>query len=316
MRLVFCGTPEFAVPSLEALLGAGHEVDLVVTQPDRAAGRRMELQMSPVKRSAREHGLEIVQPDRIRANEPLREHMERIQPDAIVVVAYGRIVPPWMLGLPRLGNVNVHGSLLPRYRGAAPVQWAVAEGERVTGVTTMRLDEGLDTGPMLLAREVPIPESAMAIEMLDLLAVVGAELLVETLRGLEDGTVHPVAQDNLRATLAPILTREDGRIDFRLPARRIRDRWRGFYPWPGAHTVFRGKKLIVHGLAMAHADDAGEPIEGERTGELVVMGERLLVVCGEITVLELTEVQVEGKRRMTAAEFVRGYAIKVGERLG
>ena len=169
---------------------------------------------------------------------------------------------------------------------------------------------------MLLARAVPVPDSAMAIDLLDILAEVGSELLVETLRGLEDGTVRPMEQDRARATLAPILTREDGRIDFGRSARGIRDRWRGFYPWPGAHTVFRGKKLIVHGMAVARAEDLEEPIEGERAGELVVIGERIRVVCGEISVLELTELQMEGKRRVTAAEFVRGHGIQAGERLG
>lgn len=316
MRVIFCGTPEFAVPSLRALLDAGHAVELVVTQPDRAAGRGMELQLSAVKRFALERGLRVAQPTAIRDNAEFRAVLERIGPDAIAVVAYGRIIPGWMLALPRYGNINVHGSLLPKYRGAAPVQWALAHGERVSGVTTMLLDAGLDTGPMLLARDVPVPENAMVIDVLDILAEVGGKLLVETLRGLEDGTVRPIAQDEAKATLAPILTRDDGRIDFLLTAKRIRDRWRGFYPWPGAHTAFRGKKLIVHGMTVARAEELDEPIEGERAGELVVAGQRLWVVCGGISVLELTELQVEGKRRVTAAEFVRGHGIQAGERLG
>ena len=269
-----------------------------------------------MKRFALEGHLIVTQPAKIRDNAEFRGTMERIEPDAIAVVAYGRIIPEWMLALPRFGNINVHGSLLPKYRGAAPVQRAIANGDRVSGVTTMLLDAGLDTGPMLLARDVPVPETAMAIDLMDILAAVGGELLVETLRGLEAGTVGPVTQDASLATLAPILTREDGRIDFRLPAKQIRDRWRGFYPWPGAHTTFRAKKMIVHGMEIARVEELDEPADGERAGELVLSGERVWVVCGGISALALTELQMEGKRRMTAAEFARGHGIRAGERLG
>ena len=316
MRLVFCGTPAFAVPTLRALLEAGHEVALVVTQPDRAAGRGMELQVPAVKLLATERGLPVVQPERIKKNEELRARLEQIQPDAIVVVAYGRIIPEWMLSLPRLGNINLHGSLLPKYRGAAPVQWAVANGETVTGVTTMRLDAGLDTGDMLLARAVPIGEEMGAPEVFDVLSEIGSALMVETLAGLEAGSIVPVKQDHARATLAPILTREDGRVDFRHSAKMIHDRWRGFYPWPGAHTLFRGKKLILHGLKRAAFEGIAEAAEATREGEMVVDGELLMVVCGGLTTLQIDELQVEGKRRMSAAEFVRGYQVKTGERLG
>ena len=316
LRIVFCGTPEFAVPSLRAVLAAGHEVLLVVTQPDRAAGRGMTLQAPAVKVAAMEEGLRVTQPEQIKRNNEFRASLESLRPDAIVVVAYGRIIPDWMLTLPRYGNVNVHGSLLPKFRGAAPVQWAVALGERVTGVTTMHLEAGLDTGPMLLAREVPVSQTVMAREMFPMLAAVGAELLVETLRGLEEKTIYPVAQDHARATLAPILSREDGRIDFLRGAHEICNRWRGFYPWPGAHTTFRGKKLIVHEMMLAAMDDLNEPLEMTREGELVVVDGRLLVVCGSMTALELKQVQVEGKARMTAAEFLQGYQLKGGERLG
>ncbi len=304
------------MPSLRAVLAAGHEVLLVVTQPDRAAGRGMVMQTPAVKTVAVDHGLRVTQPEQIRRNEEFRANLESLQPDAIVVVAYGRIIPDWMLALPRFGNINVHGSLLPKYRGAAPVQWAVALGERVTGVTTMRLEAGLDTGPMLLAREVGVPNTAMASEMFALLAEVGAELLVETMHGLEYGTVHPVAQDHARATLAPMLTREDGRMDFQRGAQESCDRWRGFYPWPGAHTIFRGKKLIVHAMVMATMEEVNESLEMTREGEMVAVGDRLLVVCGGMSVLEIKEVQMEGKKRMTAAEFLHGYQVKGGERLG
>lgn len=308
LRLVFCGTPEFAVPTLEALIAAGHEVVLVVTQPDRAAGRGMEMQAPPVKRIAAAHGISVVQPEKIRINVEFRERLEAVRPDAIVVVAYGRIIPRWMLDLPRLGNINLHGSLLPKYRGAAPVQWAVANGEKITGVTTMRIDEGLDTGPMLLAQVESIAPEASAVDLFGSLAEVGARLMVKTLHGLESGTITPVEQDHAEATLAPILKREDGLIDFSMNSQRIYDRWRGFQPWPGAFTTLRGKKLIVH--RMASVEGEGSP------GELLVDGDRLMVGCGEGSMLRFVDIQLEGKRPMSAAEFLRGFQVRSGERLG
>jgi methionyl-tRNA formyltransferase len=309
MKLVFCGTPEFAVGTLEAVIAAGHEVALVVTQPDRAAGRGMDMHASPVKRNAMAHGIAVMQPEKIRNNEEFREQLELLRPDAIVVVAYGRIIPPWMLDLPRLGCINLHGSLLPKYRGAAPVQWAVANGDTVTGVTTMQLDQGLDTGEMLLAREVAIGADETAVDVFRTLAGVGAKLMVETLAGLAAGTLVGQKQDEAQATLAPILTREDGEIDFARTARQIYDRWRGFQPWPGAHTRLRGKNLIVHRMRVG----AGVSIS---PGEILVDGERLFAGCGDGMSMELVEVQMEGKRRMIAAEFLRGFQVKSGERLG
>ncbi len=309
MKLVFCGTPEFAVPTLEAVLKAGHNVALVVTQPDRAAGRGMEMQAPPVKRVAIERGLPVVQPEKIRNNAEFRAQLEGIGPDAILVVAYGRIIPQWMLELPRFGNINLHGSLLPKYRGAAPIQWAVANGEVVTGVTTMRLDAGLDTGDMLLAQVVPIGQEETAMDVYGCLAPVGAELMLETLDGLEFGKICPQVQDHSLATLAPILTREDGWIDFSRTAQRIYDRWRGFQPWPGAHTMLRGKKLIVQRMHVAGAG-SGE------AGVVEVRGDALLVACGGGSLIALDEVQMEGKRRMSAAEFLRGNQVRSGERLG
>src|ERR1700761_7724610 len=213
MKLVFCGTPEFAVPTLEALRERGHEIALVLTQPDRPAGRKMELQQSAVKRAALARGLRVEQPEKIKNNAELRAELEALRPDAIIVVAYGRIIPEWMLRLPRFGNINLHGSLLPRYRGAAPIQWAVANGETETGVTTMQLDVGLDTGDVLLERRVMISPDTTAGDLFGQLAGVGAELMVETLDGLEHKTITPRPQDNEHATLAPILTREDGRME-------------------------------------------------------------------------------------------------------
>ena len=309
MKLAFCGTPEFAVPTLQAVVAAGHEVALVVTQPDRAAGRGMEMQASPVKKTALARGLEVVQPEGIKNDVQFRVRLEAIRPDAILVVAYGRIIPEWMLKLPRFGNINLHGSLLPKYRGAAPIQWAVANGEVVTGVTTMRLDAGLDTGDMLLAQVCPIGQEETAMDVYGCLAPVGAELMVKTLSGLECRTIFPQVQDHSLATLAPILTREDGWIDFSRTAQRIYDRWRGFQPWPGAHTILRGKKLIVQKMCVAGVGD------GE-TGVLKVDGDTLHVVCGGGSLVRLDEVQMEGKRRMSSAEFLRGNQVRSGERLG
>jgi methionyl-tRNA formyltransferase len=309
MKLVFCGTPEFGVPTLEAVIAAGHEVALVVTQPDRAAGRGMEVQAPPVKRVAMDRGLPVVQPEKIKRNEGFRARLEEIRPDAILVVAYGRIIPQWMLELPRFGNINLHGSLLPKYRGAAPIQWAVANGEVVTGVTTMRLDEGLDTGDMLLAQVCPIGREETAVDVYECLAPLGAKLMVKTLHHLEEGRIFPEPQDHSLATLAPILKREDGWIDFSRNAQQIYDRWRGFQPWPGAHTLLKGKKLIVQKMHIAG-------VGGVEPGVVEVRGDALLVGCGGGSLIGLDEVQMEGKRRMSAAEFLRGNQVRSGERLG
>jgi methionyl-tRNA formyltransferase len=307
MKLVFCGTPEFAVGTLEAVIAAGHEVALVVAQPDRAAGRGMEIQIGPVKWAALRLGLPLVQPEKIKSNLEFRAQLEAIAPDAILVVAYGRIIPGWMLELPRFGCINLHGSLLPKYRGAAPIQWAVANGETLTGVTTMRLNAGLDTGPMLLAEVAPIAPEETAADLFEALAEIGSKLMVKTLAGLEDGSVYPVEQDHSAATLAPILTREDGRMDFSRTATELLNRWRGFQPWPGAFTMLRGKKLIVHRMCVAH----GHGVEGQ----LLVEADKLLVGCRE-SLLELVEVQMEGKKRMSAGEFLHGFQVKTGELVG
>ena len=307
MKLVFCGTPEFAVGTLAAVIAAGHDVQLVVTQPDRAAGRGMEMQMCAVKLAALRHGLPIIQPEKIKKNLEFREQMESIAPDAILVVAYGRIIPDWMLALPKYGCINLHGSLLPKYRGAAPIQWAVANGETKTGVTTMQLDAGLDTGPMLLAEVVPIAPEETAADLFESLAEVGSKLMVKTLAGFECGTIYPIEQDHTAATLAPILTRDDARMDFSRTATDLLNRWRGFQPWPGAFTTLRGKKLIVHRMKVAEGNGS--------EGILLVEGDRLLVGCSD-SLLELLEVQMEGKKRMAASEFQRGFQVKTGEQVG
>lgn len=309
MKLVFCGTPQFAVPSLEKLVAAGFDVKLVVTQPDRPQGRGMELAAPPVKQTAMKFGLPVIQPEKIKTNEPFKNQLSGIAPDAIIVVGYGRIIPPWMLQLPRFGNINVHGSLLPKYRGAAPVQWAIANGDIVTGVTTMRLDEGLDTGDILLQREIPISVEDTAVTVAPRLAALGADLLIETLHGLEQGSITPVKQDNARATLAPILKKEDGLVDSNKTATEIFNRLRGFQPWPGAYTLFRGKTLKIVAARPAQAEDV-------RPRELRVSGDKLLVGCGTGTVLELIQIQPEGKKAITAREFINGYRPTQGERLG
>jgi len=318
MILVFCGTPRFAVPTLERLVEAGHAVALVVTQPDRPRGRGMEVAASPVKDAAIRLGIAVVQPVTIKNNAEFRAQLAAIGPDAIIVVGYGRIIPQWMIDLPRLGNLNLHGSLLPKYRGAAPIQWAIANGESVTGVTTMRIDAGLDTGDILMQREIPIAPEDTA-ETLGLkLASIGADLMVETLRGLENGQVRPAPQDHAQATLAPILKKEDGRMDFARSASDLFNRLRGFQPWPGAFTTFKGKTLQVHRAQPL------QPAVKLTPGDVAVEGMRLFVGCGKNkdedkdtdTALELIEIQLEGKRRMTAQEFINGYRPQSGDHLG
>ncbi|HUX28884.1 MAG TPA: methionyl-tRNA formyltransferase, partial [Terracidiphilus sp.] len=305
MKLVFCGTPSFAVPTLEALLAAGHEIPLVVSQPDRPVGRSQQLTAPPVKQAAMAAGIAVVQPEKIRNNAEFRAQLEAIAPDAIIVVAYGRIIPPWMLALPRLGCINLHGSLLPKYRGAAPIQWAVAMGDAYTGNTTMLLEEGLDTGPILLQQTVEIAPHQTAVDLFEILARAGAPLVVETLAGLAAGTVKPQPQNHEGATFAPLLDREDGRIDFAArTAHELYNRWRGFQPWPGAFTTLDGKKLIVHRMSVADASNSGLGLE--QPGQIRVVNHRLFAACAEETWLELIEVQLEGKKRITAAEFLRG----------
>jgi methionyl-tRNA formyltransferase len=326
MILVFCGTPRFAVPTLERLVEAGHSVALVVTQPDRPRGRGMEVAVSPVKDAAIRLGIAVVQPVTIKNNAEFRDQLAAIGPDAsidavidaIIVVGYGRIIPQWMIDLPRLGNLNVHASLLPKYRGAAPIQWAIANGESVTGVTTMRIDAGLDTGDILMQREISIDLKDTAETLGSKLASIGADLMVETLRGLDTGEVRPTPQDHSQATLAPILKKEDGHMDFARSAKDLFNRLRGFQPWPGAFTTFKGKTLQVHrAQSLQHAVKLAP-------GDVAVEGMRLLVGCGKNkdedkdtdTALELLEIQLEGKRRMTAQEFINGYRPQSGDHLG
>jgi len=267
----------------------------------------MELALSPVKQRALQLGLQVSQPDKIKNNEDFRGQLARIAPDAIIVVGYGRIIPQWMIDLPPLGNLNLHASLLPKYRGAAPIQWAIARGESVSGVTTMRIDAGLDTGDVLLQKEIAIAPEDTAVTLAPRMAAGGAPLMVETLRGLQSGTVRPRPQDHSKATLAPILKKEDGQIDFQLSAREILNRLRGFQPWPGAYTSFRGKNLHLW---------AARPVERTAAAaEVMAENGHLFVGCGS-DALEILEVQLEGKKRMPAADFIHGHQPHNGEKLG
>ncbi|MGB7823625.1 MAG: methionyl-tRNA formyltransferase [Candidatus Sulfotelmatobacter sp.] len=308
LNLVFCATPRFAVPTLTSLVEGGFHVRLVVTQPDRPKGRGLELVASPIKQCSLKLELPIAQPESIKNNADFRAQLTDLNPDAIIVVGYGRIIPQWMLDLPPLGNINLHASLLPKYRGAAPIQWAIARGESITGVTTMKIDAGLDTGDILLQQEIPIAPNDTAETLAPKLAVVGADLTVTTLRGLQGDTIRSRQQDHSQATLAPILKKEDGLIDFSRPATEILNRLRAFQPWPGAHSKFRGKNLQVW---QATGFDCTLP-----SSELKVEGNHLLVGCGHGTAIELLEVQLEGKKRSSAPEFIRGYRPQPGERLG
>lgn len=308
LDLVFCGTPRFAVPTLERLIAEGFRLRLVVTQPDRPKGRGLELIASPIKQSALASNLPIAQPDRIKSNEEFRVQLAGLQPAAIIVVGYGRLIPQWMLDLPPLGNINLHGSLLPKYRGAAPIQWAIANGDTVTGVTTMHLDAGLDTGDILLQRDLSIAPEDTSETVAPRLAEIGADLMVQTLRGLLAGTVQRHPQDNSLATLAPILKKEDGLVDFSYRSTEILNRMRGFQPWPGAFTRFRGKNLQI-----LNAQEANDSLN---SAELRVQGDRLLVGCGQHTCLQLLEIQLEGKKRSSARDFIHGYRPREDERLG
>ena len=310
MDLVFCGTPLFAVPTLEKLVASGFRVKLVVTQPDRPSGRGMEPAVSPVKSAATALDLPILQPEKIKNNEEFQRQLAEIAPEAIIVVGYGRIIPPWMIDLPAFGNINLHGSLLPKYRGAAPIQWAIAMGESITGVTTMRIDAGLDTGDILQQCEERIKPEDTAATLGPRLAQTGAELMISTLAGLKSGSITPTPQDESRATLAPILKREDGLIDFSRTATDAWNRLRGFQPWPGAFTKFRGKMLHVHAAAPATEVAVVAP------GHFAVENDRLLLGFAHGTALEIQELQVEGKKRMTARDFVNGYRPNSEEKLG
>ena len=258
MKLIFMGTPEFAVPSLRRLIADGHEVAAAFTQPDKPAGRGKHLHTPPVKELAAAHGIAVYQPAKIKTNEEVRAVFESVRPDACVVAAYGKILPQWLLDIPRLGCVNVHASLLPRYRGAAPINWAIANGERETGVTIMQMDAGMDTGAMLSKGAIDIGETETAPELTARLAELGAALLSDTLPKLERGEIVAEPQNNDEATYAPMLKREDGLLDWRRTAAEISNRVRAFQPWPGVYTTLGGARLHVW-RARPEADDSSVP---------------------------------------------------------
>ena len=315
MRIVFCGTPEFAVPALRALL-ANREftVEAVVTQPDRPRGRGQRVAASAVKEAAAETGARIYQPESVKS-EAAQDFFAQIKPDAVVIIAYGQIIPRRLLEIPRLGWMNLHASLLPKYRGAAPIAWAIINGEEKTGLTTMRLDPGLDTGPILLQREIEIGEDETAPELAGRMAEMGAPLVTESLTRWDRGEVAPLPQDPEQASYAPILTKEHGRIDWGRTAGEIYNRIRGLAPWPGAFSTFRGRLCQIWGRPSegAAGNDAAMPQE---PGSLVAGDTATEVICGEGTRLRLQAVQIEGRKRIGAREFANGARLRTGERFG
>ena len=306
MEVVFLGTPQFAVPTLEGIAAAGHRIAAVYTQPDRPKGRGRQTSFSPVKESAVKLGLTVNQPERVRRSEVVEE-LRVFNSDVMVVVGYGQIIPQSIIDLPRFGILNVHASLLPKYRGAAPIQWAIANGETRTGVTIMRIDAGLDTGPIVAMEEIGIGPEETAPELSERLAAIGARLLVETLAKLPAASVP---QDHSNASLARILLKEDGHIDWIQPATVIANRLRGFTPWPGAFTVFRAEPLKI-----IRARVAAESVEAA-PGSLLPRRRQLLVACGGGTALELIEVQLEGRKKIAAESFLNGFHPLDNEVLG
>lgn len=311
MRVVFMGTPDFAVGTLKELLLAGHEVAAVVTQPDKPKGRGKELLMTPVKVEALAHGIPVYQPEKIRKNEEFLDELKRINPDVIVVVAFGQILPVSVLTLPKYGCVNVHASLLPMYRGAAPLQWVIINGEKVSGVTTMQMDKGLDTGDMLLKEEVEIEPKETYGSYHDKLAVVGAKLLIKTLEGLEVGTIVPVKQEG-NTCYASMIDKSLGNLDFTRPAIELERLMRGLDPAPAAHTFIDGKMLKLFG---ADVVDADKEYSVSECGIITNITKNTFDITTGLGVLRINEVQLEGKKRMDAASFLRGYKLSDGTAL-
>ena len=319
LKIIFCGTPAFAVPSLRHLIPQpDFRIEGVVTQPDRPRGRGGELASSPVKEAALAENIAVYQPEKIRSEESF-EYFQRMAPDVVVIIAYGQIIPQRLIDIPRLGWINLHGSLLPKYRGAAPIHWAVANGEKRTGLTTMKIDAGLDTGPTLLKYETQIGTEETSPELYARLAEAGAPLVAATIRGLADGSVVPVPQDSSLATLAPPLKKEDGKVDWSFPAQKIFNRMRGFKPWPGTFSSFRGKTCQLWGKpAEAGVGSVGShaALNGKPFGSLFEAGRRLFAACGAGTVLEIDSIRVEGKTRVAVRDFLNGAHLKPGERFG
>jgi methionyl-tRNA formyltransferase len=311
MRIVFCGTPEFAVPSLRRLLTEpGFTIAAVVSQPDRPRGRGQEMSASPVKQAAIEAGVRVYQPESIKTDAAYQFFVDTA-PDAVVIIAYGQIIPKRLIALPRLGWINLHASLLPKYRGAAPINWAILRGETTSGVTTMQIDAGMDTGPILLQHEMAIGPDETAPELARRMSEQGAGLMVDTLRKLERGEIAPCAQDASQASLAPRLSKEMGKIDWSLPAQEIYNRIRGLAPWPGAHTEFRGQLCHVWGRPEVFANAASLA-----PGAITIYTEGLHVTCGNSTRLRLDAVQMQGRKRVSAREFANGARLGSSEHFG
>ena len=310
MRIVFCGTPEFAVPSLRRLAAEpGISVEAVLTQPDRPRGRGQLVSASPVKEAALAANLHIYQPETIKSDSA-QEFLKRVAPDAVVIIAYGQIIPGRLLTIPRLGWINLHASLLPRYRGAAPIHWAIANGETTTGLTTMQIDAGMDTGPILLQHDLEIGADETSPELAARMSQIGAGLIEESLWQFDRGEISPQSQDREKASAAPILKKEDGRIDWTRVAEQIYNRMRGFAPWPGAYSTFRGQSCQLWG----RPEKIAVPKESVAPGEIVSSGKDVFVVCGEATRLRLEFVQLEGRKRISAGEFGNGARFVAGER--
>ncbi len=308
MRLLFCGTPNFAVPTLKHLLAQpDFEIAAVITQPDRPRGRGQEVSFSPIKQTAQAADIPILQPEKIRTPES-EQFLREANPDAIVLIAYGQIISARLLDIPKLGWINSHASLLPKYRGAAPIQWAIANGETKTGITTMRIDAGMDTGDTLLQRETPITSNETTPELAARLAELSAGAMAETLRGLRDGILRPTPQDHSKASMAPLLKKEDGRINWSLPAQTIFNRMRAFTPWPGAYTHFRD--TTCHLLGQPVSNDHASKLS---PGEIRFERSELLVGCGDETLLEISSVKVEGRKEVSALEFGNGAHLQSGE---
>jgi methionyl-tRNA formyltransferase len=317
VRLIFMGTPAFGLAALSRLVADGHEIAAVFTQPDKPAGRGRHLHQSPVKLFALEHGIPVHQPAKIKSNDEVRKVFLEIAPDACVVAAYGKILPEWMLRIPRFGCINVHASLLPKYRGAAPVNWAIANGETATGVSIMLMDVGMDTGSVFTQRVIDINPEETAPELSERLAALGAELLSSTLPMIETGALSPVRQNDQAATYAPMLKREHGLIGPNLTAREIANHVRAFQPWPGSFTTFRGQRLIIWRAAAAGTGNErllnGQPVSSQSLTFIGVEGASMLLRCAGPSVLRVEEVQIEGRRRVSARDFVNGMRLKVGD---
>jgi methionyl-tRNA formyltransferase len=312
MRIVFCGTPEFAVPSLRRLLsGSFFSVQAVVTQPDRPRGRGQNISASPVKQVALEAGAHVYQPETVKSDSAY-DFFRRLAPDAVVIIAYGQIIPQRLIDLPRLGWINLHASLLPQYRGAAPIAWAIINGETTTGLTTMKIDAGMDTGPILLQQEISIGADETAPELTRRMSELGAQLVVDTLHKLDSGEIRPLAQDSSHARLAPRIKKEDGLIDWSRPVREIYNRIRGLAPWPGAYTTFRGKICHLWGRPA----DPAKIGPARPPGSIIVNNDAVDVTCGELSCLRLEAVQVEGRKRIAAGDFVNGAHLAPGESFG